>query len=133
MQSKRNCSVIYRPALLWPLCKFHKVAIVACLNSLVIAMVFLYAGMGFALLAGVPPSVGLYMAFFHCLTYFVFGTSRHISVGTSSVVSVMTLQFVNEYATSHTMGSGVTMQALYTPNQVVTALSMCCGMQLVYI
>ena len=37
--------------------------------------------MAYALLAGIPPIHGLYMAFFQCLVYAVLGTSRHLSVG----------------------------------------------------
>ncbi|XP_043823975.1 pendrin [Dromiciops gliroides] len=46
-------------------------------------------GMAYALLAEVPVGYGLYSAFFPILTYFVFGTSRHISVGPFPVVSLM--------------------------------------------
>ncbi|KAL6057165.1 hypothetical protein STEG23_030041, partial [Scotinomys teguina] len=46
-------------------------------------------GMAYALLAAVPVEYGLYSAFFPILTYFVFGTSRHISVGPFPVVSLM--------------------------------------------
>ncbi|XP_068963101.1 pendrin [Petaurus breviceps papuanus] len=46
-------------------------------------------GMAYALLAAVPVGFGLYSAFFPILVYFVFGTSRHISVGPFPVVSLM--------------------------------------------
>lgn len=103
---------------------------------------FFSSGMAYGLLAGVSPSAGLYMAFFPTLVYFVFGTSRHISVGTLSVVSVMTLQIVQNYA-SPTLETVSTIEgtqivttekvidALYTPNQVVTATAFMCGIQMV--
>lgn len=96
------------------------------------------------MLAGVTPSAGLYMAVFPTLAYFVFGTSRHISVGTLSVISVMVLQLVQAHAgTPTTTASAVangTQQLLadndastttYTASQVVTACAFVCGIQMV--
>ena len=37
--------------------------------------------MAYALLAELPPVVGLYMAFFPVLIYFLLGSSKHISMG----------------------------------------------------
>nr|XP_048271761.1 chloride anion exchanger [Myodes glareolus] len=46
-------------------------------------------GLAFALLVNIPPFYGLYAAFFPVLTYFLLGTSRHISVGPFPVLSTM--------------------------------------------
>uniref|UniRef100_A0A9J7Y648 Solute carrier family 26 member 4 n=2 Tax=Cyprinus carpio TaxID=7962 RepID=A0A9J7Y648_CYPCA len=45
-------------------------------------------GVAYALLASVAPVYGLYSAFFPILTYFVLGTSRHISVGRSMALFI---------------------------------------------
>uniref|UniRef100_A0A672FEJ4 Solute carrier family 26 member 3 n=1 Tax=Salarias fasciatus TaxID=181472 RepID=A0A672FEJ4_SALFA len=52
-------------------------------------LVAIMQGLAFSLLAELPPIYGLYTAFFPMLTYFFFGTSRHISVGAFPVLSLM--------------------------------------------
>uniref|UniRef100_A0A8C7P583 Solute carrier family 26 member 4 n=1 Tax=Oncorhynchus mykiss TaxID=8022 RepID=A0A8C7P583_ONCMY len=46
-------------------------------------------GLAYALLVSVAPVYGLYSAFFPILTYFLLGTSRHISVGLFPVTCLM--------------------------------------------
>ena len=92
--------------------------------------------MAYGLLAGVDPIVGLYMAFFPTLIYFLFGTSRHISMGTFAVVSLMTSKIVATYSDPNhgQVGLNATLTEAeiesvynYTPFQVATAVTMMTG------
>ena len=47
-------------------------------------------GLAYAILANVPPIVGIYTAFFPVLMYIILGTSKHVSMGTFAVVSILT-------------------------------------------
>lgn len=52
-------------------------------------MVCALQGLAYSLLVGVHPIYGLYAAFFPILTYFILGTSRHLSVGPFPVTCLM--------------------------------------------
>ncbi|XP_062374289.1 solute carrier family 26 member 3 [Sardina pilchardus] len=57
-------------------------------------LVAVLQGLAFSLLASLPASYGLYTAFFPVIVYFFLGTSRHISVGSFPVLSLMVGQVV---------------------------------------
>lgn len=58
-------------------------------SGLTIGVMHIPQGMAYGMLANLDPVYGLYTSFFPVILYFFLGTSRHISMGTFAVVSLM--------------------------------------------
>ncbi|VDL93357.1 unnamed protein product [Schistocephalus solidus] len=68
-------------------------------------------GMAYGSLAGLSPVNGLYTSFFPVLIYILFGTSRHISVGTFSLSSLLFSSPVNRLASGFNQHENITNRA----------------------
>jgi SulP family sulfate permease len=66
--------------------------------GLIVAVMLIPQGMAYAMLAGLPPVVGLYASTIPLILYALFGSSRHLAVGPVALVSLLTLTGVSALA-----------------------------------
>lgn len=92
----------YLPILDWGR-RYDKATATADLVAAVIVTIMLIPqSLAYALLAGLPPEIGLYASIAPLILYGIFGTSRALAVGPVAVVSLMTGAAVGEVAVQGT-------------------------------
>ncbi len=72
------------------------------LAALIVTLMLIPQSLAYAMLAGLPPEVGLYASVAPLLLYAVFGTSRVLAVGPVAVISLMTAAAIGEHAVAGT-------------------------------
>ncbi|XP_038213044.1 prestin isoform X2 [Zerene cesonia] len=102
------------------------------------AVMHIPQGMAYALLAEVPPIVGLYMAFFPVLIYVIFGTSPHVSMGTFAVACLMAGKVVTQHSghpaipvitnATDLSDAGIQVAPQYTPLQILSIVTLAVGL-----
>lgn len=65
------------------------------MSGLIVGIILVPQAIAYCLLAGVDPIYGLYTSFYANIIYFLMGTSRHVSVGIFSLMSLMVGQVVD--------------------------------------
>ncbi|KAL7788218.1 sulfate transporter family domain-containing protein [Trichoderma ceciliae] len=86
--------------------------------GITIGAVLVPQGMAYALLANLPPQFGLYSSFMGPITYWIFGTSKDISIGPVAVLSTVVGTVVADVNASGTV---------YPANVIATAFSVIAG------
>ncbi|HWT79273.1 MAG TPA: SulP family inorganic anion transporter, partial [Candidatus Methylomirabilis sp.] len=82
--------------------------------GLTAAAVVIPKAMAYATVAGLPVQVGLYTAFLPMLIYALFGTSRPLSVSTSTTIAILTGGLLGQIATAGDPASVLTALATLT-------------------
>ncbi|CAG9864190.1 unnamed protein product [Phyllotreta striolata] len=97
--------------------------------GITLAIMNIPQGMAYGMLAKVPAVVGMYTSFFPVIIYIIFGTSRHNSMGTFAVISLMVGKVVLEYSDPSYLPDNIANETEpvihtgYSPTQVASALS----------
>jgi SulP family sulfate permease len=66
--------------------------------ALMVCIILVPQGLGYALLAGLPPQIGIYASILPMFIYAFIGSSKTLSVGPVAVLSIMTMQALSGLA-----------------------------------
>ena len=80
----------YFPILQWAKTYDRQILGADIMAAVIVTIMLIPQSLAYALLAGLPPEVGLYASILPLVAYAIFGTSRVLAVGPVAVVSLMT-------------------------------------------
>jgi SulP family sulfate permease len=88
----------YVPSLIW-LRRYQRADLPGdVLAGLIVAIMLVPQGMAYAILAGLPPQVGLYASILPLIVYGLLGTSRALAVGPVAIVSLLVASAIGPLA-----------------------------------
>ncbi|KAG8454293.1 hypothetical protein GDO86_000803 [Hymenochirus boettgeri] len=92
----KNSLLGFFPVLRWlPKYDFKENTWGDVMSGVIIGIILVPQAIAYSLLAGLKPIYSLYTSFFANIIYFMMGTSRHVSVGIFSLISLMVGQVVD--------------------------------------
>ncbi|KAG9302068.1 hypothetical protein G9A89_021112 [Geosiphon pyriformis] len=89
------------------------------ISGLTVGIVAIPQSIGYARVAGLPPEYGLYSSFVGVLLYWLFATSKDISIGPTAVLSLLIGQISDQIYQS--------MDGQYTKSQIAITINFCAG------
>ncbi|WP_106752874.1 SulP family inorganic anion transporter [Pannonibacter carbonis] len=105
----------YFPILDWGSTYTRDTATNDLIAAVIVTIMLIPQSLAYALLAGLPPEIGLYASILPLVAYAIFGTSRALAVGPVAVVSLMTASAVGELAaqgTAEYLGAAIALAFL---------------------
>jgi SulP family sulfate permease len=105
----------YLPILEWGRSYNREVLTSDLMAAVIVTIMLIPQSLAYAMLAGLPPVVGLYASIMPLIAYALFGTSRTLAVGPVAVVSLMTASAAGAVAapgTAQYLEAAITLAAL---------------------
>ncbi len=93
--------------------------------GLIVAIMLVPQGMAYAMIAGLPPVVGLYASTFPLVIYVLFGSSRQLAVGPVAMMSLLVFAGVSSFAEP---GSEKYVSLVLLLSFMVGAMQLCMGL-----
>lgn len=88
----------YLPVLDWGRAYNRTVLVNDLVAAAIVTIMLIPQSLAYAMLAGLPPEIGLYASILPIIAYALFGTSRTLAVGPVAVISLMTLTAASSIA-----------------------------------
>lgn len=88
----------YFPVLRWGRTYSRDLFLADLIAAVIVTLMLIPQSLAYAMLAGLPPEVGLYASILPLLIYTLFGTSSTLAVGPVAVISLMTAAAVGQVA-----------------------------------
>ena len=88
----------YLPVLTWGRTYTHQSFTNDLTAAIIVTIMLIPQSLAYAMLAGLPPQMGLYASILPITLYAVFGTSQSLAVGPVAVVSLLTAASISRIA-----------------------------------